>query len=242
MIEAVDFAVDRKEGGKVPAFKGINLRSIDGNLCVVGCDGKQIAVAKTEFVDDIELTIPFNAASAFSKFARDSAEVDIIAQENHVCVRSELGHVIANKLDSKYPAWQTIIPENVPHSASVSIAELSKVIRRASLSSGAKETENSPAQSVRFTFGEGELVIEAKDIDSISDATESIPISCDTLQNFIAMGVAGGQVLDALAVIGADSDTALLEFSTDKAPLVVRPGKPLPFEYTFVTMPVILKW
>lgn len=242
MLEAVGFAVDKEEGGKFPALMGVNVRTEGDKLSVVGCDIKQIAVARTAIGGLIEAVIPAHAAAVFSKFARESEEVDVISQENHVCIRSEQGHVISSKLTGKYPAWEKAVPTDPAHSVTVSVAALAKLIRRASLSSNARATERSPAKSVRFRFTSTELTIEAKNPEASLEATELLSIECDTIDSPVEIGVAGGQVLDALGVIGADSDTALLEFTDASRPLLVRPGKPLPFEYQFVTMPVTLKW
>jgi len=240
MMDATGIAIDSRPDGKYPAMRGVNISISDGSMHVVGADGFRMAVASHPMPGVFDIIIPAKAIPIFSRFAEGPAKVEIIPQENHVSLRGERGNVIASRVTGQFPAWQLAIPKDPPYRAEISVPDLVLAIRRVGLASNNRDTATSPAFSLKLTFlSQESLRIEAKSPEK-GEAVEVIDIDCPQLQEEMAIGVAGKQVLDFLSVL--ETGHILLDFKDPLTGLTFRPKEEFGFEYKYVTMPVALKW
>lgn len=239
MMEASEIAIDTKPDGKFPAMRGLHVSVSGGWLHIVGCDGVRLAVASHVMEGDINVIIPHKAVTVFGKFADGPDSVELIPQQSQVSLRGPDGNVISRLLVGAFPDWKLAIPQNFLYTAELSVPALILAIRRVGLASNIRDSQHSPAFSLKFTFTSKDLKLEAQSAEK-GEALEYIDIECPGLEGELVVGVAGRQVLDFLAIV--HEGHLLLDFRDAVTGLQFRPKQEFGFDYKYITMPVALKW
>lgn len=241
MILATEFAVDSRPDGKYPAMRGIHATTSNGQLYIVGCDGVRMAIASTLIGGECDVTIPSKAVSVFARFADSPGDVELVPQENQVCLRGERGNVISRRIIGQFPNWELVIPKDLKHHVEMSSASLTTAIRRVGLATSSHDSTDGPAFACKFTITDTEMIIEARS-EGRGEGEEHIDIKCPTLagEEPVIIGVAGKQILDFLKVV--NQGNLVMSFKDPDTSLVFTPRGALGFEYKYLTMPCRLKF
>lgn len=241
MIQATEFATDARPDGKYPAMRGLQTVINHGTLYIVGCDGVRMAIAATALDGDCEVIIPSKAISVFARFADGPGDVELVPQENQVCLRGERGNVISRRIIGQFPNWELVIPKDLTHHAEISATGLTMAIRRVGLSTSSHDSSDGPAFACKFTISATEMIVEARS-DGRGEGEEHLDIKCPSLagQEPMVLGVAGKQVLDFLKIV--NQGNLQMSFKDADTSLVFRPLGTLGFDYQYLTMPCRLKF
>jgi DNA polymerase-3 subunit beta len=241
MIRATEFAIDSHSDSKFPAMKGIQILVADGNLHMVGCDGMRMGIATVPMNGDFEVVVPARSIGVFSKFANGPGEVEIVPQENQVSLRGENGHVISRRIVGQFPNWQLIVPKEFHHEIIIPIDAFTMAIKRVGLSTNSHDSGAEPAFACKLTISCREMMVEARSPER-GEGLEYVDVQCPGLaqnEDPIVVGIAGKQVLEFLKLL--ETGTLVMKYKPS-SPIVFVPKTTLGFDYSYLTMPVLLKW
>lgn len=179
-----------------------------GTLKSVATDGHRMAVceqgvevgARGAGVNDglVQVIVPRKTISELSRLLStdDSGTVLVDVSEEHISL-SFGGIVLRSKLiDGTYPDYNRVIPRNLEFTASCQRAELRESLSRAAILS------NEKLRSVRLTFEEGTLEVEARNSEQ-EEAEEVVEIEYDGPK--LEMGFNVNYLLDAVGASKSDS-------------------------------------
>ncbi len=167
------FAVSREETRF--ALTGILLQLAEGSITAVGTDGRRLARAELFQVLENNKTsgryvIPLKAIDEMSRILRDSDEEAILSLMSER-VSLETGDVtlVSKLLAGEYPDYQRVIPQKSEMQITLHREELIALLRQVALFT----SEN--AQSVRFSFSDGELTLSANNPE-IGEGKAGMPV------------------------------------------------------------------
>ncbi len=173
MFNRTSFAVSREDNRY--ALTGVFL-NVEGNKATfVGTDGKRLARSYLELGADPSLTgsyiIPLKAVDEIAKNLNDEdEEMTLFLMPDKVAVQSTDTVVISKLLTGDYPDVDRVIPEKPETIVSIHRDELITLLKQVSLFTS--ESSN----SVRFTFGDGELKLSAN-TSEVGEGLVKMPVN-----------------------------------------------------------------
>lgn len=164
------FAVSREDNRYV--LTGVFMHIENSTATFVGTDGKRLAKAHIKIDLDpsfrASYIIPLKAVEEIQKCLTDEGEATVYLMTDKVGVEASNTMVITKLLSGEYPEFNRVIPESIESIVTLHREELMTLLRQVSLF-----TIDS-TQSVRFTFNEGELVLNANTME-IGEGKVSMP-------------------------------------------------------------------
>ena len=191
-----------------PAFTGVYFNTNESNLYAVGCDGYRLAVKKlvAGISSEIKAIVPIGAINeVLSSISEETEEVEILFDESQVCFKLGEIEITSKYIDSSFPDYRVLIPENTNVEFMVSKAEILRVTKLAALfarevgGSIILETDASKGvllvSSVANEFGENTSEIEI-DVEKSEKVIVNSRYILDTLNSLsdekIKIGFSGG--------------------------------------------------
>lgn len=170
MFYYTSFAVSRDDNRYT--LTGVCLNISNCMATFAGTDGKRLAKAHMEVEIDPtfqgSFIIPLKAVDEIQKNLMDEGDAVVYLMKDKIAVEAGQTAIISKLLSGDYPDIRRIIPQNTEINVSLHREELMTLLRQISLFT----SENS--HSVRFTFSEGTLQLNANTTD-IGEGKVSMP-------------------------------------------------------------------
>lgn len=192
LLYRTSFAVARDDNTR-QTLNGLNMQISQGQVSFVGTDGRLLARAHVNVdVDPAVMgsfTFPLKAVEEFGKNLNDEGDAKITLMPEKVAIETSNTLIISNLMVGDYPDVVRVIPESTPTVVALHRDELMTLLRQISL------FMSNPEHSVCFSFGNGELRINANAM-SIGEGDVSMPVNYHGSQFDIAFNP--GYFLDVL--------------------------------------------
>lgn len=237
LVDAVSYATSSDEFR--PAMAGVLLQVRPTELRVVATDGFRLATRKEIFSEPIsEMEIDVILSPDPVKVALkhiSEANVTIQLRSQHVVFSDSVTTFTMRLVDEKYPNWMSVLPTKNDNILILRRDELLATLKRVSLYS------NFQTKQVRFnllgSFDESTLLVQADDIETGSEAKESMPMQYGGEK--MELGLNGAFLKETLNHIS--SDEVEIRMATPLRPLLFYPAKQADDnEYFHLLMPVRL--
>ncbi|MEM1282374.1 MAG: DNA polymerase III subunit beta [Chlamydiota bacterium] len=173
MFLRTSFAVSREDNRY--ALTGVFL-NVEGNKATfVGTDGKRLARSYLELGGDGSLNgsyiVPLKAVDEIAKnLNNEEEEMTLFLMPDKVAVQSTDTVVISKLLTGDYPDVDRVIPEKPETIVSIHRDELITLLKQVSLFT------SDSSNSVRFTFGDGELKLSAN-TSEVGEGLVKMPVN-----------------------------------------------------------------
>ncbi len=229
-----------------PVLTGVLMELEGDTLTTVGADGFRLGVQRSQLQEPAEKNVsgivPARTLLEVQRIAgKAEREVTILIPENGKNIRFVVGsedpsisevEITSLLLAGTYPAYESLIPQDLPNRAVFSLSDLSQASRRAEIFA------RDDSHRVRFQMsggrgGEGTAVItsEAKDLGN-----NRAEIRMQEMNgNEIALSLNGKYIQETLSNLS--SEQVMLETSNSTAP--VKMSIPDDDSYVHVMMPIV---
>lgn len=172
MLYRTAFAVSREDSRYV--LTGVLLSIADGKATFAGTDGKRLARAYMDVEVDKEFKssyiIPLKAVEEIQKSLLDEGDAIIYFMNDKIAVEANQIMMITKLLTGDYPDIDRVIPQNSDVVVNLHREELMTLLRQVSLFTSEQ------SDSVRFTFGPGEVIISANTME-LGEGKVSMPVN-----------------------------------------------------------------
>ncbi|MBN8824421.1 MULTISPECIES: DNA polymerase III subunit beta [unclassified Spirosoma] len=147
-------------------FEGSNMAATDGHRLIrVQVDGLNTYVS---------FILPYKAGSVFLKaYGKSDDNVHCEVVKNNMRLAWANYTLIVRLIDERFPDYQNAIPTNNSMSAVINRQALIRLVSRT------LDFANRFTHLVAFTFSKGKITVEAEDLDSSEDCTESMAVKYD---------------------------------------------------------------
>ena len=172
MFFRTSFAVSREDNRYV--LTGVFLQIANGTATFVGTDGKRLAKSEVPLSLDPTLKgdyiVPLKAVEEILKNLGEDGEATVFLMSDKIAVEANQSILISKLLAGEYPDINRVIPASPESQVSLHREELISLLRQVSLFTSEAN------QSVRFTFGSGELSLMANSME-IGEGKVSMPVN-----------------------------------------------------------------
>jgi len=172
MLYRTSFAVSREDNRYV--LTGVYMNIANSVAIFVGTDGKRLAKTHINIEIDPAFTgsfiIPLKAVEEILKNILEDGDATVYLMHDKIAVEASNTMVVTKLLSGEYPDYNRVIPQHPETILSLHREELMTLLRQITLFT----TDTN--QSVRFTFGEGELRLTATTMD-IGEGKVSMPVN-----------------------------------------------------------------
>ena len=213
------------------AINGVLWEKAGKKLRMVATDGRRLAktvgTAEKSAGPDCEAITPTKAMTLLARLLHDAdEEVRIRIMPNQILVATSRATVSSVLVEGRFPKYEDVIPRDNDKKISFAPGVLLSAVRRAALLT----TEES--KGVRFSFGDGKLVLSGRAPDQ-GEAT--VTLAVDYADEAMEIGFNPAYFMDALKVV-IDCEAVVLELSQPNKPGVLQVGQ----DFLCVVMPVSL--
>lgn len=172
MFFRTSFAVSREDNRYV--LTGVFLQIANGSATFVGTDGKRLAKSQIPVALDPAIKgdyiVPIKAVEEILKNLHEEGEATVFLMPDKIAVEANQSILISKLLAGEYPDINRVIPASPETQVSLHREELIALLRQVSLFT------SDASQSVRFTFGSGELSLMANAME-IGEGKVSMPVN-----------------------------------------------------------------
>ena len=228
-------------------LNGLYFNLLEDRTEVVGCDGKQIAIARCEpfrlSEDNDGFIVPLKAVKDIERTFADSPEVRVSRVANQILFADERTTLTAQLVDGEYPKYEKLFPESHKVRTVVQKAPILRATRQISAFSDPKcpavcleidEQQIRISPTVCLEIDEQRIRISPRDSDP-DEKYETLAVESST--GSIRIGLDARMLIEALTHIGTAS--LALEFSSALDPVIVKPvGEE---GHIYLIMPMLLK-
>ncbi len=224
-----------------PVLTGVHFGMAEREVRLAAADGFRLSVHTLELAEEVEersVIVPARALGELGRLLTESSdEVTMTFNSAGTQVEFELGHVrlVAQLIQGTFPNYEQLIPRQTTSHTEVSVAELIRETRIASIfardGSGIVRLVGTPGED----GAPGRLEITAR-AEEVGDNEGEIDAIISGEEARIAFN--GRYLMDVLQVM--DTDRAVLGTSSPSSPGVVRPLGDDAFVH--VVMPMFVQW
>jgi len=219
-----------------PVLTGVHCEFDGDRLTMAAADGFRLAVHKAPLAkpvaEGIEVIIPGRALSELQRLLSDHEEpVDITINPNksQVLFRLKDVEMVSQLLQGAFPNYNQLIPQSHVTRAEMSLAELTKATRTASIF--AREG----SAIVRLQIAPGKVVLSAR-AEEVGDNIGEVDATVEGEESKIAFN--SKYLSDVLGVL--HEERVALETTSPSSPGLIRPvGVD---NYIHVVMPMFVQW
>ena len=215
VLHKTEFAASTEKARRT-FLNGLYFNLFEDRTEVVGCDGKQLAVAYCEpfgLSEDTDgFIVPLKAVKEIGRTFADSSEVRISRVANQILFADARATLTAQLVDAEYPKYEKIIPESPKMHAVVQKEPILRAARKASLVSDPKTFK------ICLEIDEQQIRVSAETPET-DEAYETLAVESST--GSIRIGLDARILIEALMHIGTES--LVLEFSGELDPVIVKP-------------------
>ena len=215
-----------------PVLSGVLFLAKGDEVKLVATDSYRLAEKKlssTEKVkEEVSCIIPARTVSELSKIITRSEEekVKINISNNQILFSVNGVELISRLIEGRFPDYQKIIPTGAPTTSTVSVEDLSLVLKRVSLF--ARENNNNINISVT---NDGKMSVSSEET-KVGEEKAEVPIDIEGENKKIALNAQ--YLIDVLA--HTSNDKVLFQIIDKVSPAIIRPaGKE---DYVYIIMPL----
>ena len=215
VLHKTEFAASTEKARRT-FLNGLYFNLFEDRTEVVGCDGKQLAVAYCEpfgLSEDTDgFIVPLKAVKEIGRTFADSSEVRISRVANQILFADARATLTAQLVDAEYPKYEKIIPESPKMHAVVQKEPILHATRQISLVSDPKTFK------ICLEIDEQQIRVSAETPET-DEAYETLAVESST--GSIRIGLDARLLIETLMHIGTES--LVLEFSGELDPVIVKP-------------------
>lgn len=215
-----------------PVLSGVLLSSKGEFLKLVATDSYRLAEKKVKLsekpAEDVYCIIPGRTMMELSKVMSKSEakEVKVNISKNQILFSIDGVELISRLIDGKFPDYEKIIPAEAKTTCTVSVEDLSLVLKRVSLF--ARENNNSVKVAVT---NDGRMVVSSEET-KIGEEKADLSVKIEGENNKISLN--SQYLLDVLTYI--EEENVFLQMTDKSSPAVIRPVKT--DDYVYIIMPL----
>ena len=199
VLHKTEFAASTEKARRT-FLNGLYFNLFEDRTEVVGCDGKQLAVAYCEpfgLSEDTDgFIVPLKAVKEIGRTFADSSEVRISRVANQILFADARATLTAQLVDAEYPKYEKIIPESPKMHAVVQKEPILHATRQISLVSDPKTFK------ICLEIDEQQIRVSAE-TPEIDEAYETLAVESST--GSIRIGFDARLLIEALTHIGTES-------------------------------------
>ena len=215
VLHKTEFAAST-EKARQTCLNGLYFNLFEDRTEVVGCDGKQLAIAhcapfKLSGGSD-GFIVPLRAIKEIERNFANSSEVRISRVENQILFADEHTTLTARLVDAEYPKYEKIIPESPDVCTVVSKVPILRAARKVSLVSDPKTFK------ICLEIDEQQIRVSAETPET-DEAYETLAVESST--GSIRIGLDARLLIETLTHIRTES--LALEFTGVLGPVIVKP-------------------
>ena len=154
-----------------PALCGIYFNIKENTITAVSTDGHRLVKLEKETKNknnEGSIIVPGKFFTILKNNIKPSSEININISENHISVEEESQTTISRIIKESFPDFNSVIPENLEHKATIETKELIEAIKRVSIFS------NKTTRQIIINFNSNEITISTEDKETRSSAKEHI--------------------------------------------------------------------
>lgn len=163
-----------------PVMNGIYLDVTSENITFVASDGHKLVRDKTFAAHGNEKSafiLPKKPANILKNILpKESNDVSLSFDDRNAVFAMENYYMVCRLIEGRYPNYNSVIPQDNPHKATIDRAMLISALRRVSVFS------SQSSSLIKLTLSENNIQISAQDIDFSTSAQESIPCQYNSTQ------------------------------------------------------------
>jgi len=202
-----------------PAMNGLYFDIKENEVVVVGSDGFKMACSKL-------LNQPIGQASSFilprkpSTFlknflVKEKGEAVIRFSQRNALVSTESYTMNCRLIESKYPPYERVIPQDNPNCVTVNRAAMLSTLRRVLIFSTTAKS------LIKLQLESGKMTVSSQDIDFSMSAEETL--LCDYSATPLSIGFNGNYLLEVLSNI--ESEEVILKIADFSRACVIVPAE-----------------
>ena len=218
-----------------PVMNGIYFDLTAESLAVVATDGHKLVRNRIFALSSnvhASFILPKKPAALLKRFvAKGGGDVVVRFDSRSAEFTFADGNLICRLIDGKYPKYNSVIPENNPYQITIDRKSLIGAIRRV------LPFASDSSQLIRFHIANGQLDLNAEDIDFSTSAKESM--TCSYEGNPMSIGFKGSSMLEILGNLQSEEVNIQLA-DPSRAGLVVPVEQPEGENVLMLVMPVLL--
>lgn len=184
MFRCTAFAVSKEDTRY--ALTGLSVRIANGQVTLLGTDGKRLARYHTALNIDpsvsADIILPIKAVDEFIKNLEEEGDAKVLIMPDKIGLEANNTLIITKLVAGEYPDVTRVIPQQCSTVVTIHREELLVLLRQVDLFTG--ETH-----SARFAFKDGELSLSSNKID-IGEGDASMPVNYHGPNFEIAFNVA----------------------------------------------------
>ena len=215
VLHKTEFAASTEKARRT-FLNGLYFNLFEDRTEVVGCDGKQLAVAYCEpfgLSEDTDgFIVPLKAVKEIGRTFADSSEVRISRVANQILFADERATLTTQLVDAEYPKYEKIIPESPKMHAVVQKVPILHATRQMAALSDPKTFK------ICLEIDEQQIRVSPETPDT-DETYETLAVESST--GSIRIGFDARLLIEALTHIGTTS--LALEFSSALDPVIVKP-------------------
>lgn len=166
-----------------------------------------------------------------SVFADMQQEIDILAATHYIRFSAGDVEVLCKTLEGKYPNYNSVIPQSLPHFVCIDKKEIINVVKRVRIFGSGE------SQCIKVEKDGMFLNVSAQDIDLSTSATDQVLIADSQCPDHFAIGFKADNLLECLNAISGD--TVRMALISPDRPCVMTPNTASPNILTLL-MPMLL--
>jgi|YNPMSStandDraft_1061717.scaffolds.fasta_scaffold03467_2 DNA polymerase-3 subunit beta len=233
MIRRTVFATDLENPRY--ALGGVLWELLEDRAIAVATDGRRLAKEEGparsiggHTTGEATRIIPLRAMQLMERIFTDpEEEIQIVFRENDVLVRSPKITVYSLLVEGRFPRWRDVFPKTpYPIQLELPVQPFYQAVREAAIMTSPEH------QGIRFTFGEGKVVLAAQEAE-LGESRIELPITYEGPEMPVALN--HRFLVDFLRVLDQET-TFRMEMKDSESPVIFRTQN----GYEYIVMPLAL--
>ena len=184
-----------------PVMNGIYFDISTEDITLVASDGHKLVRCKTYAARGAEkaaFILPKKPANLLKNLLpKEQGTVTIEFDERNAVFMLESYRMVCRLIEGRYPNYNSVIPQNNPHKATIDRAAFISALRRVSVFS------SQASSLIKLSLSENQMKISAQDIDFSTSAEETI--ICQYEGNAMSIGFKSSFLIDILNNLSAQN-------------------------------------
>ena len=219
-----------------PVMNGIYFDITPEDITLVASDGHKLVRCKTFAAHSDEkaaFILPKKPANLLKNLLpKEQGDVQIGFDDRNASFTLENYRMVCRLIEGRYPNYNSVIPQNNPHKATIDRAAFISALRRVSVFS------SQASSLIKLSLSENQMKISAQDIDFSTSAEETI--ICQYEGNAMSIGFKSSFLIDILNNLSAQN--VVIELADPSRAGVIVPeeqeeNEDIPVSYTHLTLP-----
>ncbi len=218
-----------------PVMNGIYFDLSNESLAIVASDGHKLVRDKNYSIkNDVPAAfiLPKKPANLLKNvLAKDGGDVIIRFDQRSAEISFSEGSLTCRLIEGRYPNYNSVIPQDNPYKITIDRKGLIGALRRV------LPFASDSSQLIRFHIENGNLTLNAEDIDFSTSAKENV--ACEYGGQSMSIGFKGSSMVEILNNL--NSDNVIIELADpSRAGVIVPESQPENEDVLMLIMPMLL--